>query len=508
MIWRFATTLFETGTKTRNEVTNAQASKRQVREHTADVPGAFPASPRRRKQRAGDTGVTNNQTGVVSRDLRRDRSENYWDGLSKEVGLPKELRNLPIPSPYAPSRRPIPKNRPLHSNRSARSGLNYARNTAFTSPVGNQISSVQPISKQIKRIREPVASRQDDDEDPLHEIEIDFEDVLEDLPEFRRSSKLDRKDQLLKLRRAPSPGLLEILQKGIHEYEDKKRKEEEKRRKPKPPRQLIMPLPDDALKSLPNMAKLPADKELNMFGRVPVTARDLLTLRPDTWLNDEIINSWLWELCDKSKSLLAKQMEANGTPIKDDTPRYHAFNTLWYPTMAKSDWRTKVPRWAKRAKVDGANLLKVHKILIPVHQGAHWTLLVILPQRRLVRYYNSLRGSPAPYLDAAQAWISHELGSAWSADEWTFDHSESGQQVNMSDCGVFTSCNALATFYSDFTPDILPTGEMVDAREFMKYILITGGFKDNYALPKLHPDFHLETDRSAGVLSKGKDKAK
>jgi hypothetical protein len=509
---------------TTSVVTNDRSSKRREidirrgREETPAFPGAWieSASSANFSVTSTNRGRQSIQPRVVSRDLHRDRNDQkYWNSVANEIvggTIEPRLQNLPPPNPHAP-RRPLPKaTRPLHRSPQL---FNSARKSEFGRHDREDATQNLRMSFGSKGARASEGSKHANAEskEPLPGVELEPElaNFLGAL-DFRRSEKLQRKAQTLRDRKAPSPGLQDALDKALQDYREKKRREEEERLKPKepePPRLLIIPLPEDVVQSLPNLAKIPAGKEMNMFGRTPITARDLLTLRPDVWLNDEIMNSWLWELCDKAKSILAKQMEENGTPIKDDTPRYHAFNTQWYPTMAKPDWKSKVPRWAKRAKVDGANLLKVHKILIPLHQGNHWTLLVILPQRRLVRYYNSLRGDAGPYLQAGKDWISHELGGAWNEDEWQFEHAQSGQQLNGSDCGVFASCNALATFYTDFLPDVLPTGEMVDARDFMKFILINGGFSGQYNLPVLHPDFRLETDRSVKSTSdKGKEKAK
>jgi hypothetical protein len=453
---------------------------------------------------------------VVSQDLQRARGNKLWGKIGEEIGLPlgtglsSELKNLPRPSYLAPRRLPIP-GRAVRS----RPGLNRSQKheagrRIISDGTGNLRVSLKASQRKSSEGPRPT---QRDSRDPLLDIPVDLEvdddlaDLLGSLP-LGPSSKLERRAQWLRAR-APSPGLAEALRKAARDYDEKKKKDEEERFNPKPPRLLITPLPDEAVRSLPNLAKIPRSQEMSKFGRIPITPHDLLTLRPEQWLNDEILNSWFWELCDKAKTLLHSQMVAKGGPITDDTPRYHAFNTQWYPAMAKSDWASKVPRWAKRAKVDGANLLKVHKILIPIHQGVHWTLIVILPQRRIARYYDSLGGHDDRYITSAKHWVSHELGDLYKDDEWQFEIAESGQQINQSDCGVFTCINALATFYSDSTPEIVPTGHMIDARDFMRYILINRGFNNDYELAKLHPNFRLETDRSVGgASSKGKEKAK
>ncbi|KAF2672174.1 cysteine proteinase [Microthyrium microscopicum] len=259
---------------------------------------------------------------------------------------------------------------------------------------------------------------------------------------------------------------------------------------------LIREVPIEILTSLPKVHKLLPSHQIAKFGRTPITVKDLQTLKPLDWLNDEIINGFLTELCEKAKSKLAEQMKTAGTPIKDDIPRYHALNTHWFPEMQQPDGVKKIARWTKRQKIGGKNLLSVHKLFIPIHRGSHWTLLTILPQRRQVRWYDSLFTSEGPVLASAKEMLQHELGDAWDESEWTFERAESGHQQNSSDCGAFTLMNAWATFYTDNPPDILPDQHGEAMRQLIGSIILHGGLKGDFDLEAWHGGFHLETPRN------------
>jgi hypothetical protein len=240
-------------------------------------------------------------------------------------------------------------------------------------------------------------------------------------------------------------------------------------------------------------------KIISTIGRDSLDRRDLNFVVPQVndptpWLNDNLIASFLNSICIKGNELYKENAQKSGIEVDAVVPRYYSFNPQWYPKMAGPTGYDGIKNWAKRAKVGGNSMMKCGKIFIPINDSSHWTLLVIFPQRKLIRFYNSLGGygGDAKYLQKGVEFLKNELKDAFKENEWTVAVGKSGQQKNGSDCGVFTCFNALATFYTDEPSTLVPDGVMGDARSFVAGALINGGFKDKLELKTLYPGFQAE----------------
>ncbi|XP_046863473.1 sentrin-specific protease 1-like [Xenia sp. Carnegie-2017] len=77
-----------------------------------------------------------------------------------------------------------------------------------------------------------------------------------------------------------------------------------------------------------------------------MTRADIITLRPQAWLNDEVVNAYFHMIAERSKK--------TGVSV-------HAFNTFFYPKLIKTG-HTSLQRWTK--KVD---LFSLDIVLIPIH---------------------------------------------------------------------------------------------------------------------------------------------
>ncbi|QQK40469.1 Ulp1 protease family protein [Penicillium digitatum] len=165
--------------------------------------------------------------------------------------------------------------------------------------------------------------------------------------------------------------------------------------------------------------------------------RDIITcIRPEAWLNDEIINAYL--------SLLVHYLrQSHGNLGPGDRPLFHAFNTFFYSTLRDKGYEG-VQRWAKRAKIGGEGLLNVDTVFIPVHESSHWTLMVVRPAERTIEYFDSLGSRGPRQVKNVKQWLRGELGSQYNDAQWTVLPSVSSQQDNGSDCGVFLLTNAKA----------------------------------------------------------------
>lgn len=220
-------------------------------------------------------------------------------------------------------------------------------------------------------------------------------------------------------------------------------KEDRERRghRPAPTMPLITPLSAEWEARVDRAMASGQNRELASLRSGTINRRSLGTLLPQPgtgdsssgWLNDDIIDGSLGQVIDYAKGL--------ATEIRGQTPKYHAFTSFFYKKLAE-DGPESVKRWASRAKVNGSRLMDVDCVFIPVNPGAHWTLLVVWPSKRIVEYFDSLRGRSEPYLSNAKEWLRYELGASFKEEEWKFRTGLSPMQNNSRDCGVFTITTA------------------------------------------------------------------
>lgn len=191
------------------------------------------------------------------------------------------------------------------------------------------------------------------------------------------------------------------------------------------------------------------------------------------WLNDEIIAACLQHVVDY------------GLKVSDhkagETPKFHAFNTFFYKNLRDKGAQS-VKRWASKAKIGKEDLLKVERVFIPVHQGAHWTLLVVSPLARTIEYFDSMGGRAGSYVQNAKLWLAEELGKGWKEEEWTVPTGSYGagpRQTNGSDCGVFTCTNARMVVLG-VDPMAYGGGDMEVQRGRMVAELLNGGLAGEF----------------------------
>lgn len=212
-----------------------------------------------------------------------------------------------------------------------------------------------------------------------------------------------------------------------------------------------------------------------------LTRRDFGTLKvvkgrdpSHGWLNDEIISACLQQVVEYG-------LQAANHKV-GETPKYYAFNTFFYTNLREKGAQS-IRRWATRAKIGKENLLKVERVFIPVHSGAHWTLLVVSPIARTIEYFDSLGGPARPYILNAKAWLREELGKLFKEEEWTVPTGSFGagpQQSNSSDCGVFTCTNARMVVLG-VDPMAYAGSNMELQRTRMAAELLNGGLKGDFA---------------------------
>ena len=194
---------------------------------------------------------------------------------------------------------------------------------------------------------------------------------------------------------------------------------------------------------------------------------------PSGWLNDEIVNRYLKHITERAQQKEGWKRES-GTAAP-----YHAMLSQWMTTMTTKG-PAGISRWGRLAKLQGPTLLGAKQILIPICEGAHWTLLAVSPVRRTIEYLDSMGGPGDRYVDRAKAWLRHELKDRFVDAEWRVVAGRSALQDNGRDCGVFVSMNAYA-LVRDRDPALAVTHcDMPDARMQIAATLMNLGCTEDF----------------------------
>ncbi|KAL0262664.1 hypothetical protein SLS55_001634 [Diplodia seriata] len=244
------------------------------------------------------------------------------------------------------------------------------------------------------------------------------------------------------------------------EAEAKRRAEEEQRAaeaaKSERRRQLLSQGPTSA-ESSAITAALSSRNQMAELSR-NFSVRDLRTLVPDTtWLNDSTVNKYLEELtrvaCQK-----AGYQDADRKAGK--APPYQCLLSNWWVDVFQKGI-DKVLSWNRRSRLHEGRLLLVKGLFIPICHGAHWRLVVVSGTERTIKYFDSLAGSPNPFVAKTLEWVKATLGPAYDDAEWRIvdgGDQRSPRQSNSDDCGVFTLQNARAVALGlDINPDLYVT---------------------------------------------------
>ncbi|XP_016378012.1 sentrin-specific protease 1-like isoform X3 [Sinocyclocheilus rhinocerous] len=167
------------------------------------------------------------------------------------------------------------------------------------------------------------------------------------------------------------------------------------------------------------------DEVLSEGFRLTITRKDLQTLNHLNWLNDEVINFYMNLLVERSK--------------QPNLPSAYTFNTFFFPKLRSSGYSA-VRRWTK--KVD---IFSVDIILVPVHLGVHWCLSVVDLRKKSITYFDSMGGNNDEACKILLKYLKQESedkkGQNFDTSEWTLKSkraNEIPQQMNGSDCGMFT----------------------------------------------------------------------
>ncbi|KAG0224915.1 SUMO1 sentrin specific peptidase 1 [Mortierella sp. GBA43] len=158
---------------------------------------------------------------------------------------------------------------------------------------------------------------------------------------------------------------------------------------------------------------------------VSLLKKDIHTLRPGAWLNDEVINFY-------GNLIMARSKESSSLP------KVHVFSTFFYKTLSENGY-DKVRRWTKKVKI-----FEMDYVLLPIHQsGNHWTTAVIDMKNKHIDYYDSLLGNNPKCFLILRNYLDQEsqdkLKKPFDFQGWeNACPKDIPRQRNGYDCGVFT----------------------------------------------------------------------
>ena len=168
-------------------------------------------------------------------------------------------------------------------------------------------------------------------------------------------------------------------------------------------------------------------------GMLEVTRKDVGTMAPGEWLNDEMVNFTIGTMADR-------EMARRG----GRQPKVHFFNTFFVKKLCDGDEGynyNAVRRWTTKKKL-GYDLLECEKLVIPVHQGIHWVLAVVDLAAKKIVFYDSLLGGDKGLTEHLKRWVRDEYQNkrevAVDTSGWTAETPKNiPRQMNGCDCGVF-----------------------------------------------------------------------
>lgn len=244
-----------------------------------------------------------------------------------------------------------------------------------------------------------------------------------------------------------------------------------------PKKQLIQMLP--VAKSNATWDAVWADKNRILSTDVrgtPLKQHDFESLiRETAWLNDEIVNS-VFGYLDR-----AINTAAGITDHKKQTRKCYTVSSLFISRL-EADVKASISSF-KRQGITKTNLLDVDTILLPICSRSHWTLLAILPSRRIITHIDPMLSvSDQRRITLAEGLLHAVLEERWNRAEWRVETIPAPRQTNGYDCGVFTITNGMCLALGINPAVAYTAGEMPEQRLRLAATLLNKGFTGDYDL--------------------------
>lgn len=154
-----------------------------------------------------------------------------------------------------------------------------------------------------------------------------------------------------------------------------------------------------------------------------ITRGDLLTLKKNQWMNDNIVNFYM-ELIDQRSRL------------NDQAPKTYCFNTFLYISFLAGG-HNRVKNYTRKT-----DLFEKDLVIVPIFQGNHWRLVLVKIKAKLLVYFDSMNKVGRNILNQIKTYLAAEhlakKGTPLNLSEWNCHiPTDTPQQNNSNDCGVF-----------------------------------------------------------------------
>ena len=211
---------------------------------------------------------------------------------------------------------------------------------------------------------------------------------------------------------------------------------------PHPPSQRALSTEELALVQQAIHSTGPDSQTIAMIDTIPVTRASIQTLRPDTYLNDEVINAYL--------QLIRRRLRQQ-TILQNSSTTQVLYSTFFMTKLLdlRNDTASargvydydRVRRWGRRAP-DG-DIFQLQHLYIPINENeSHWIGIHIDFANHEIRHLDSMHGNGQYYSSITLRYLPDEhlrlhncaLPASWSI-RTRLPHLP--QQDNGYDCGVF-----------------------------------------------------------------------
>ena len=232
---------------------------------------------------------------------------------------------------------------------------------------------------------------------------------------------------------------------------------------------------------------LPSDSAIIDKFNVCLKHYDLTRLRPEGWLNDEIINFFL-KLCEEKDRKISNQVS---------TWKSNAFmNSYFYYKLVESDGGfnfSNVASWTKNVNVFSCN-----HVFIPINfKNLHWALVVISMTSREIKYLDSVSKDGMEIMVNLNRWLVYESMAKRKTGLSPFKlrNISCPQQDNSYDCGVFVL--SFIDLISNNLPIAIMSQPMCDViRKRLAYWIIKGDLVNYYSCFLEYVSIHDNQDFS------------
>jgi len=223
-----------------------------------------------------------------------------------------------------------------------------------------------------------------------------------------------------------------------------------------------------------------------------VTRRSLQTLRPNSWLNDEVINFFM----SKHNLYTARHARLERLPA----PVVRCANSFFF-TKLNGEGYSAVKMWSRAGRRNTHAWLESNYVFIPINIGnKHWICSVVDVQSHVIYIIDSFNEEYRHVGDTLLEWIcadgeANEI-SVGRKSAWKIVHKVLPKQMvqkNGSDCGMFVLafsrdlCMSMSISPGAEPPGIVFASESVaDKRRRAVYEILTMGIQDRIDTTRPH----------------------